>query len=267
MKVISVYSVIALRCVVFTWFFLTLSVQHSNASPLRQNLLPQDARLTVTHIIDGRTIAVKGGRIIRLSEILIPEHIPDAQKQAKTWLSEAIKGKDIRLYVTRDDKNGRRNRHDFELGHIETLKGEWVQAQMVERGMAVAYSTTANHDMADHLLQKEQFARDKQMGLWAKDLQLHDQISIHDHLRSFQIIEAKIYSASMRKNTVYLNFTRDWRSDLTARINKKDRLLFSREGISPLSLNGKNVRIRGYVEDYNGPMITLTHPSQIEVLD
>jgi micrococcal nuclease len=33
-----------------------------------------------------------------------------------------------------------------------------------------------------------------------------------------------------------------------------------------MGLNGKTIRVRGWVRNYNGPLIEITHPQQIEVL-
>ena len=34
----------------------------------------------------------------------------------------------------------------------------------------------------------------------------------------------------------------------------------------PVSLQGKRIRVRGWLKSFNGPMINATHPEQIEVL-
>ncbi|KKK84589.1 hypothetical protein LCGC14_2781820 [marine sediment metagenome] len=50
---------------------------------------------------------------------------------------------------------------------------------------------------------------------------------------------------------------------LRARVAK----MFRRAGIEPLDLAGKKIRVRGWLDNYNGPMIVATHPEQIEILD
>jgi micrococcal nuclease len=42
--------------------------------------------------------------------------------------------------------------------------------------------------------------------------------------------------------------------------------LFEADGLDPLQLEGALVRIRGWVDDRDGPRIELTHPEQLEVL-
>jgi hypothetical protein len=42
--------------------------------------------------------------------------------------------------------------------------------------------------------------------------------------------------------------------------------LFAEDGIDPLVLDGALIRVRGWVDDRDGPRIEITHPEQIEVL-
>ena len=42
--------------------------------------------------------------------------------------------------------------------------------------------------------------------------------------------------------------------------------LFAEAGLDPLVLEGALVRVRGWVDDRDGPRIEVTHPEQIEVL-
>ena len=62
------------------------------------------------------------------------------------------------------------------------------------------------------------------------------------------------------------NFGADWREDFTLSLESKVRRLFVDEGFDLESLEGRTVRARGWIKTYNGPMIEITHPEQIEVL-
>ena len=42
--------------------------------------------------------------------------------------------------------------------------------------------------------------------------------------------------------------------------------MFERAGLDPLRLEGALVRVRGWVDERDGPRIEVTHPEQIEVL-
>ena len=65
----------------------------------------------------------------------------------------------------------------------------------------------------------------------------------------------------------YLNFGENWREDFTVSIAPRDRRRFEAAGIAVEDYEGRLVRVRGWVDSFNGPMIEATHPEQIEVLD
>jgi hypothetical protein len=58
---------------------------------------------------------------------------------------------------------------------------------------------------------------------------------------------------------IYLNFAKDWRSDFTVGVERKDVSAFTAAGIDLKGFAGKRVRVRGWVEWRNGPMIAATH--------
>jgi hypothetical protein len=49
-------------------------------------------------------------------------------------------------------------------------------------------------------------------------------------------------------------------------MERKDGEAFKEAGIDPKALAGKKLRVRGWVEWRNGPMIRATHAEQIELL-
>ena len=73
-------------------------------------------------------------------------------------------------------------------------------------------------------------------------------------------------TAKVRDN-VFLNFGADYKTDFTILIDKQGQRRFKRAGIDPRSLEGARVRVRGWVEMKNGPMIELDHVERLEVLD
>jgi hypothetical protein len=47
----------------------------------------------------------------------------------------------------------------------------------------------------------------------------------------------------------------------------RSRKLFRGAGVDPAGLDGRRIRVRGWLRSRNGPMIEATHPEQIELLD
>jgi hypothetical protein len=84
---------------------------------------------------------------------------------------------------------------------------------------------------------------------------------------SFQLVEGRVHRAAVVRGRLYLNFAEDWRQDFTIAFSARDRALLDRVGFDYLALEGRRIRVRGWLKSWNGPMIEATHPEQIEVLD
>jgi hypothetical protein len=84
--------------------------------------------------------------------------------------------------------------------------------------------------------------------------------------QSYQLVEGVVAKAGEADGRVYLNFTKDWRTDFTIAVEPKDVPAFTAAGLDLRSLTGRRVRVRGWMEWRNGPMIVADHPEQIEVL-
>jgi len=69
------------------------------------------------------------------------------------------------------------------------------------------------------------------------------------------------------RGQIYLNFGADYKTDFTIAIAKRNRKRFEKAGLDPLSLEGATVRVRGWIELSNGPMVWLDHPERLEVLN
>jgi hypothetical protein len=66
---------------------------------------------------------------------------------------------------------------------------------------------------------------------------------------------------------VFLNFGYKWRTDFTISIVPDVRKIFARAGLNVVDLGRKTVRVRGWVEEWNGAHIKLEQPERLEILD
>jgi hypothetical protein len=91
--------------------------------------------------------------------------------------------------------------------------------------------------------------------------------ALRRRLGSYEIVEGKVMSAALVGNRAYLNFGEDRKTDFTVTvapenlhdvINGKARLM---------ALEGKRVRVRGWIESFNGPEIEIAHGEALEMLD
>ena len=235
--------------------------------------LPEGGRGAVARVIDGDTLRLQGSVAdVRLVGIQAPK-LPLGRKGFKTWpladeakaaLADIVKNHTVvlRLGTQPKDRNGRI------LAHLVRDDGLWVQAEMLRRGMARVYTFPGNRQLADELFAAEGAARTARVGLWADAtyaIRSPEPAALANDAGTFQIVEGRVVDTAKVQGRVFLNFGDDYRTDFTATIAPDTMALFTKSRVDPLALKDKVIRVRGYLRNYNGPTMDLTHPEQIEV--
>lgn len=231
----------------------------------------------VTAVTDGDTVILDDGRVVRLIGTQAPKlplDRPDfvtwpLAPEAKAALQAIALNQKVRLGYGGEtiDRYGRSLAHLF----IDTPDGEiWAQQVMVAQGLARVYSFPDNRACLELLLAAEGRARLGGLGIWADpyySIRAADQPGdLLARTGQYELVEGRIVLAEKAGGRVYLNFGRFWKQDFTAVIEAPALRLFAKAGIDPLVLEQALVRIRGWVDDRDGPRIEITHPEQIEVL-
>ncbi len=237
----------------------------------------QTARAVVA-VLDGETIKLDDGREVKLLGILAPSPPPglaadavwEPAEASRKALSDLLTSKSVRIGAAGRQKD----RYGRTLAHVFLIDGKtesWIEDRIVEQGHARVASSPDGRSCIAELLAAEGRARRAKRGLWAHAAyQIREADKAHelaDFVQSYQIVEGRVRETQERKRRVYLDFGEDWSKDLTAVISGRDRKRFETAGIDLLKLKGRKVRLRGWVERWNGPLIRLTYPEQIEVLD
>lgn len=251
----------------------------SGTAGAKENALTPGERGIVESIVDGDTLFLESGLKVRLSALQAPklslgrEHVKDwpYSAKAKTELSNLALGQPVQLYYG----GLRRDRHDRALAQVFLLndKGEqglWLQQEMIRRGMGRVYTWPDTWQDSRALYAAEIEARAQGLGIWSHDfyrVRGPDADKLAQDMDSFQIVEGIITSAAKVRDKVFLNFGADYRTDFTIFLDKAGQRRFKKTGLDPQSLEGARVRVRGWVEMANGPMIQLDHTERLEVLD
>lgn len=233
---------------------------------------------TVARIIDGETVQLDDGSSVRLIGALAPRAGDagaahgawPAEQSAIATLTKLVLGQTVKLAfdVRHTDRYGRHLAHLFlNRGGIE----RWVQGELLSSGAVRAYGLPGTFACSAELLAHEHVARDTRRGLWGVAVYRPIPAQLTGLLMSrrsrYQIVEGAVASVSRAKSAVYLNFGSDWKSDFTARI-AKDVLSAHPEFNQRLdTLKDMRVAVRGWIERRNGPMIDISDPSQLEILD
>ncbi len=224
----------------------------------------------ITNVMDAVTFELGDGRTLRLEGLGSPR--PPARAAADTNWPIAIRaaayarammeGKTIAFSSTAEvDRYGRI------IAQVFLSDGTWVNGALVGAGFARIETAPDQTRCAEEALVLEAAARSAARGMW--DLSAYEVRSSEEaaaFTNDFQIVEGTVLEVTEIRDWTYLNFGTDWRTDFTLSIARRDRRRFEAAGLDPQSLAGRRVRVRGWLEWYNGPMIEFDHPEQVEIL-
>lgn len=234
---------------------------------------PDDLKLLdvgkVIEIIKSDLIRLENQKIYRLDNIRVPVH-HDAY--ALDYMNSNVLHKRLGIFASRKTKAGRTDRFGNTIAHAVLEDGTWIQKDLVRRGLAWAYSTETNRDMATPLYKYEDMARQQTAGFWADpDYAVRTNQTIPNTYNTYQVYEGTILDVGVKDGIFFLNFDKTYKTDFTIEasaylINSKSFAL-SGKRVTPDLLKGLKIRIHGWVENKNGPMIELTHPEQMELVE
>lgn len=234
-------------------------------------------RGTVTAVRDGDTVLLDTGLEVRLVGTQAPK-LPLGREGFETWpkaeearqaLEEIVLGQSVVLRYG-GEQIDRHGRALAQLFVVLTDREIWAQEEMLMAGMARVYSFPDNRACLLELFAAEAKARAMKLGIWGDpeySVRRADRPEVLlDRAGHYELVEGRVLLAAEAGALVYLNFGRRWKEDFTVVIDARSRKLFAESGLDPLVLGGALVRVRGWIDDYDGPRIEVTHPEQIEVL-
>ena len=239
--------------------------------------LPAPETGTVASIIDGETLKLTDGRTVRLIGAKAPMP-PLGWRSDDPWpfvddAKEALAALAANRQVELKLGGNPVDRHGYLLAQVFVVTGStrlWLQEALVAKGLARVYSFPDNRACVAELLAREAEARAKRRGLWGSSLyrvaSALDLARLGRLTHSYQLVEGAVAAVGEGGGRIYLNFAKDWRSDFTVSVDRKDAPAFAAAGIDLKGLSGKRLRVRGFLGWRNGPMIEASHPEQIELL-
>jgi micrococcal nuclease len=233
---------------------------------------------TVMQVTDGDTVVLDSGLVVRMIGTQAPK-LPLGRDGFPTWplapeakaaLEALVLGRSITLGYGGEEVD----RYERALAQVfvETGEGDavWAQVHMLRSGLARVYSFPDNRQCLGQLYVAEGQARAERLGIWANpyySVRTADRpAQLLQSAGQYELVEGRVLLADRSGSRVYLNFGRHWKEDFTVVLEAAALKLFSEAGLDPLTLDGALVRVRGWVDDRDGPRIEVTHPEQIEVL-
>jgi endonuclease YncB( thermonuclease family) len=237
-------------------------------------------RRTVARVLDGETLQVDGGAEVRLVGALAPRAY-DAGAPVDDWplagraraaLEALVAGNAVSLSFAgrRQDRYGRLLAQVF-VGDGATGAGlVWVQGELLRQGLARAYALEGSTQCLAALIAHERGAREAIAGLWAEPVyavrEAADSAALLQRAGTFQVVEGRVLRAGPVRGALYMNFGEDWRQDFTVLMRDRIARLAANGGLDKGALEGRRIRVRGWIERRGGPLVEVVHPALIEAL-
>jgi len=233
---------------------------------------PDGGRGIVAAVVDGDTLSLTDGRTLHLAGIMAPKHgsvdepLADA---ARARLAALAQGRSVVLaYGSRHmDRHGRFVAQAWVAGD-DGSPGAWLQEALLADGLARVFSTPDARLRVAEMLEIEDAARRAGRGLWADPAyRLRTPDDVGKAVDQFQIVEGRAVAVAVVASRGYVNFGADYRTDFTLAFDAAALRLMREAGVDLASFRGHRLRVRGWVRWFNGPLIDVSHPEQIELLD
>jgi endonuclease YncB( thermonuclease family) len=254
---------------------------------------------TVRAVADGRSFVLDDGREIRLAGIEVP--LPpvsgetgeraEAGRRARAALEDMVAGREVELRITGAADRYGRIMAQAQVRQPDVRQPDVLQAHMLQPDVrhqnSDPFRSVANHMLAtgfarvaaqigdracaDEMLRQERAARESKLGLWREPYYAIRGAESFAELSAerghFTVVEGKVLSVRESGGTVYMNFGRRWSQALTVTILKRNERMFAAAGLEPKTLENRRLRVRGWMEDRNGPRIEAGRPEQIEIAE
>ena len=214
----------------------------------------------VVSVRDARTALLNDGRELRLAGIEVAGQGPDA-------LRALVDGQTLRLHrAPGADRYGRLVAYATLPGAVQT-----VQETLVAQGQALVSARIGDKACAEALFAAERGARAARRGVWADPnsapLSSENLPGLEAAAGHFSLIEGRILSVRESGAVIYMNFGRRWTRDFTVTVLKRQQRLFTDAGVDLKQLEGRRIRVRGWIERRGGPIVEAAAPEQIELID
>jgi endonuclease YncB( thermonuclease family) len=231
----------------------------------------------VARVIDGRSFVLTDGREVRLAaiETLLPvpgdedEARAEAALAAKTALENLVLRREVDLFVADAgaDRYGRLTA--YVSARPPSGDAVLLEHALVASGHALV-SPWATPACRAFLRNAERTARAHRLGLWGGlySVAKHaaDPADVLVDQGRFALVQGRVASVRESAGIVYINFGQRWSDQFTASLLKRNEGSFTGAGVTPKSLAGRTIEVRGWIEERGGPAIEVTRPEQIEII-
>lgn len=209
-------------------------------------VVPSGMPVAVSQVDAGTLVLANGVRLLPGTIVLAPD----------AALPVELEGAFVR-YVAEDDAPDRHGRLIAQIFVARDGGDVWLQAQLIDDGAALVMPRRGSEACAVELLSRET-ARGGSDVRAANDM---DAMIGH-----YAVVEGVITRALVLSDGAFLDFGEDWRNDFSVFIARGDMKRFGALLDDVRALEGRSVRVRGFVGDRAGPQMRVTSPQALQLL-
>jgi hypothetical protein len=229
------------------------------------------AGVQVVRVEKNGALILDDGRAVHAEALLLPAGAKDKApeflaSQALNELSTLTHDHGITL-TSRAPKEDRYGRVRAQVFLPDNNDDPWLQVALLRRGLARVSLAPDRRECASELYAAEAQARAAKNGLWSFPAYVtRTPDNLGRDTGTFQVVVGKVLKAIMKDGRAYLDFGPDWHTDFTVVVSLDDMKNFEAAGVDPRGYEGKTIRVRGFVQQLDGPEIEVAMPEAIEVV-
>ncbi len=217
---------------------------------------------SVEKVIDGDTIEIDGGERVRYIGVDAPELGEPLYEEARDFQKKVVLGGHVRIEACKEEpKDGYGRTLAFvQKGNVD------VGEQLLRYGYArTLFIGRCGRDAARRYRKIEVGAFLVGLGVWS--LQETRQVDHGDagrYIGCLMSVTGEVANVHAGPKAYHLNFGKNYRTDFTAVLFRKDLSRLVEEGLHPVTgYEGRFVKVTGILKEYNGPQIIVESAEQL----
>ena len=224
----------------------------------RLDALATQGKARVVEVVTGDMVRLSDGSDVKLAGVTAPKLDAPYGEASRERLAQMVLGKDVELLSAGAaiDPFGRK------VAQMRLAKGRrWVQGRMLREGAVRVRTFPESRALAKEMLRREGEGRNAKRGLWAlPGYRVLIAGEAATAAPGFTLVEAQVAQVRTGTDSRILDLGRGLSAVIPARAIQD----FDSAGRSPASLEGRLVRVRGYLRD---GQLKLDHPEGLEILN
>jgi micrococcal nuclease len=226
---------------------------------------PGEEARSVEKVIDGDTIEIDGGERVRYIGVDAPELGEPLYEEARDFQKKMVLGSYVRIEVCKQEP---RDGYGRTLAFVRKGNVD-VGEQLLRYGYArTLFIGRCGRTVAGRYRKIERGAFLVGLGVWSlQEPRRVDHSDAGRYIGCLMSVTGEVASVHAGPKAYHLNFGKNYRTDFTAVLFRKDLSRLVEEGLHPVTgYEGRFVKVTGILKEYNGPQIIIESADQL-VLD